>query len=94
MPRDDFARLERRWRERPLFLPRRRRLPWWALGAVLVALAATLTLSLLGPRPVERLVDSLGGAVNANAGPSTPPTGGSSAPATTADARLASPDGR
>jgi hypothetical protein len=94
MPRDDFARLERRWRERPLFLPRRRRLPWWALGAVFLVLAVTLTSSLLGRKPMHLLVDSLGGAVNANADPSASPAARTGDAPATVDARFASPDGR
>jgi hypothetical protein len=95
MPRDDFARLERRWRARPLFLPRRKRLPWWALvTTVLVVLVAALTSSLLGPKPMELLVESLGGAVSAKADPSASPAGGSGGARATVDTRLASPDGR
>jgi hypothetical protein len=47
MPRDEFARLERRWRERPLFLPRRRRLARWPLLLALLAGAGTLASALV-----------------------------------------------
>jgi hypothetical protein len=42
MARDELDRLERRWRARPMFRPRRRRLPRWPLALLLAALVAAL----------------------------------------------------
>jgi hypothetical protein len=53
MPRDEFERLERRWREQPLFLPRRRRLPWWPLALFL----AVLVVALVGQQPTAGLIE-------------------------------------
>ncbi len=58
MPKDEFELLERRWRERPLFLERRSRgAPMWVL--VLLALGVTLLLGMaaIEPDSRERLVE-------------------------------------
>lgn len=56
MPKDDFARLERRWRERPLFGPPRRRRPRLKLAAVLIAVLTLAGLVVVqGPAAVERI---------------------------------------
>jgi hypothetical protein len=67
MPRDDFAHLERRWREQPLFLPRRRRLPLWPLVLGLVALGGALGTTLIDPRGWEDLSAGLSDAFDARA---------------------------
>jgi hypothetical protein len=62
MPKDEFASLERRWRERPLFGPPRRRRPRLKLAATLIAVLTLVGLvAVQGPAAVERfarLVDS------------------------------------
>jgi len=72
MPRDDFARLERRWRERPLFLARRRRLPRWPWRVVLLALAGALSFSLLAPDQREALTAAAWALLDGGAGPGGP----------------------
>ena len=72
MRRDDFARLERRWREQPMFLPRRRRLPRWPLVIALLALAAWLGSALLDRGPLEVLADRFNTAFDADANPGRP----------------------
>jgi hypothetical protein len=67
MPRDDFASLERRWREQPLFLPRRRRLPLWPVAVALLALAVGLGSILLDRKQVAGLIAGLEAAFDANA---------------------------
>ncbi len=67
MPRDDFSQLERRWREQPLFLPRRRRLPLWPLVLALLALAGALGTTLIDPRGWEDLSAGLSDAFDARA---------------------------
>lgn len=59
MPRDDFARLERRWREQPMFLPRRRRLPIWPLVLTLFAMTAALGATLFDRSQFDGLVTGL-----------------------------------
>jgi hypothetical protein len=73
MPRDDFTSLERRWRERPLFLPRRRRLPLWPAIIALPALAAGLGWALLDRNQVAGLVAGLEATFDANANQSAAP---------------------
>lgn len=67
MPRDDFARLERRWRQRPMFLPRRRRLWHWPIVIALFALSAAFGATLLDRNQVVGLVVGLEEAFNLGA---------------------------
>jgi hypothetical protein len=59
MPKDEFERLERRWRERPLFLEPPRRGPRWVLVLLLLLVGGFLGLAAVGPGPAERFVDEL-----------------------------------
>jgi hypothetical protein len=59
MPKDEFERLERRWRERPLFHEPPRRLPVRLLVAVVLAIAVLLGLSAVGLPDADRLLDGL-----------------------------------
>jgi hypothetical protein len=59
MPRDEFERLERRWREQPLFLDRPSRKPLWLLFALLVAVGSLLGAAAVDPPSVKRLVRDL-----------------------------------
>jgi len=76
MPRDDFASLERRWREQPLFLARRRRRrrPRWPLAVALLALSVALGSILLGQKQVAALIAGLEAAFDAHATQSTAPS--------------------
>jgi hypothetical protein len=74
MPRDDFASLERRWREQPLFLARRRRPPRWPLAVALLALSVALGSILLGQKQVAALIAGLEAAFDAHATQSTAPS--------------------
>jgi hypothetical protein len=47
VPKDEFEQLERRWRERPLFIEERRRGPIWLMSTLLVALAVLLVFALI-----------------------------------------------
>ncbi len=85
MPRDDFARLERRWREQPLFLPRRRHLPLWPLVIALLCVAVTLGSMLFDQEQLAGMIAGAEKAFNAHATPATtqsepvagaPPPGG------------------
>ena len=50
MPKDDFKRLERRWRERPLFLERPSRRPFWmVMFALLLAAGLLVGIATVGP---------------------------------------------
>lgn len=88
MPRDDFARLERRWQKRPLFLRRRPRAPILPVVVSLLALAGVLVSTLIDPHRVEALIAGVTEALNADAhrseaaaartaGPAAAPTGSS-----------------
>jgi hypothetical protein len=59
MPRDDFERLERRWRERPLFLDRPSRKPLWLLLALLAAVGLLLGVVAVDPPSAQRVVEGL-----------------------------------
>lgn len=61
MPRDEFERLERRWRERPLFLERPSDKPRWLLVAVLLALGLLLGMAAIEPSAPGRLLDRFTG---------------------------------
>jgi hypothetical protein len=61
MPKDEFERLERRWRERPLFLDPPRRGPRWLLLLLLLLVGAFLGLAAIGPGPAERFIGELAG---------------------------------
>jgi hypothetical protein len=90
MPRDEFERLERRWREQPLFLPRRRRLPRWPL-----VLLAVLAAVLLGQAPTAGLIARLQQALAAGVvvAPGSPPAGAEPKGTGSADAGLAQAPG-
>jgi hypothetical protein len=90
MPRDDFARLDRRWREQPLFLPRRRRLPLWSVVIALLALAGGLASTLLDPKQAQGLVAEPGDAFSTSANPSAPPADRTAGSAAAAQARAVS----
>lgn len=92
MPRDDFARLERRWREQPLFLPRRRRLPLWPVVVALLVLAGGLGSVLLDSKQMEALIAGLEEAFHADVNPSAAPAGRTAGPA--AGERLGPPGDR
>jgi hypothetical protein len=81
MPRDDFASLERRWREQPLFLPRRRRLPLWPLVVALLALAGALGSTALDPRGWNDLTAGIMDAFDARANPAGRPAERTAGPA-------------
>jgi hypothetical protein len=91
MPRDEFERLERRWREQPLFLPRRRRLPRWPL----VLLVAVLAAALLGQVPTAGLIERLQQALAAGmvVAPGSPQAGAVPKGTGSADAGLAKAPG-
>jgi len=59
MPKDDFERLERRWRERPLFLERPSRRPLWVLFALLLAMGMLLGFAAIDPPGPNTLFDRL-----------------------------------
>jgi hypothetical protein len=56
VPKDEFERLERRWRERPLFLEEPRRSPVWTLALLLLCLGVFLGFAAVGPSGLDRLV--------------------------------------
>jgi hypothetical protein len=91
MPRDEFERLERRWREQPLFLPRRRRLPRWSSVLLVAALAAAL----LGQVPTAGLIERLQQALAAGVvvTPASPQAGAEPKGTGSADAGLAQAPG-
>jgi hypothetical protein len=74
MPRDDFASLERRWREQPLFLSRHRRRPLWPLAVALLALSVALGSILLGQKQAAGLIAGLEAAFDAHATQSAAPS--------------------
>jgi len=59
MPRDDFERLERRWRKRSLFHDPPRRRPLRLLAAALAAVVALLAANAIGVPDTRRLLDVL-----------------------------------
>jgi hypothetical protein len=59
MPRDEFERLERRWRERPLFLEPPPRRPLSLAVALLVAVIVFLGVTAVGLPAAEGLLASL-----------------------------------
>jgi hypothetical protein len=61
VPKDEFERLERQWRERPLFLERPRRAPVWAFAVLLVGIAVFLAYAALGPVDLGRLAERVMG---------------------------------
>ena len=66
MPRDEFERLERRWRERPLFSDRPKRRPVWILAGIAATLILLLGILVLAPPSANQLLD---GFVNVRAEP-------------------------
>jgi hypothetical protein len=87
MPRDDFTRLERRWRKRPLFLPRRRHLPISPGLVLLVALGGVLASALFGVKPLADLTAAVRQAFNASASPFATQEDKAPSSAATAEAR-------
>jgi hypothetical protein len=59
MPRDEFDRLERRWRKRPLFLPRRQRVPRWPLALLVAVLVAVFVWQQPTAGLIERVQQAL-----------------------------------
>jgi len=59
MPKDDFERLERRWRERPLFLERPSRKPFWVLLVLLLAVGLLLGFAAIDPPSPDAIFDRL-----------------------------------
>jgi len=59
MPKDDFERLERRWRARPLFLERRSRKPLWVFVMLLLAVGLLLGFASIDPPSPNALFDRL-----------------------------------
>jgi len=59
MPKDDFERLERRWRKRPLFLKRRSHKPVWVLVMLLLAVGLLLGFAAIDPTSPDGLFERL-----------------------------------
>lgn len=59
MPKDDFERLERRWRNRPLFLERRSRTPVWVFLMLLLAVGLLLGFAAIDPPGSDGLIERL-----------------------------------
>jgi hypothetical protein len=57
MPKDEFESLERRWRERPLFLNPPKRRPVRLVIVTMVVIAVVLWLSATGLPEAERLLE-------------------------------------
>lgn len=57
MPKDEFETLERRWRERPLFLQTPRRRPLRLVLYLTLAIATFLVLAAVGVPSTERLLE-------------------------------------
>jgi len=82
MPRDEFERLERRWRKQPLFL--RRRSPRWPLVMLVAGLAAVF----VWQQPTAGLIERVQRALVAGreVAPAPPQASAESGGAGTADA--------
>ncbi|MEA3276645.1 MAG: hypothetical protein U9Q81_15395 [Pseudomonadota bacterium] len=59
MPKDEFERLERRWRKRPLFPRRRSRGPLWLLAGLAITISLLLGLAAIERPSAEQLFHRL-----------------------------------
>lgn len=59
MPRDEFERLERRWRERPLFLQEPPRSRLWILAVLILAAGIVLGLAASADPTTRQLIGQL-----------------------------------
>ena len=66
MARDEFERLERRWRERPLFSERPKRKPVWILVGLAASVVLLLGIAAVAPPNADQLLDDF---VNVRAEP-------------------------
>jgi hypothetical protein len=57
VPKDEFERLERRWREQPLFSERPKHRPFWILIGFVVTLALLLGIAVIGPPSADQFLD-------------------------------------
>lgn len=76
MPKDEFERLERRWRERPLFLEQPRRKPFRVFAVLALTVGVFLAFAAIGPpatdRPFGRLTSARGDTAGAQAAQTIP----------------------